>query len=252
MESDSDNHRSIGSRTGRAAITDLDLFASARDLEGRPPGDIVAWAAEHFAGRVTFATGFGVEGCALIDMIARRGLAVDVFTLDTGLLFFETRDLWERLQARYGVTIRAVRPEETVNEQAARWGPALWERDPDRCCQLRKVEPLGAALRGFDAWLSAARRDQTPDRARIPVVGRDPRFCLVKVSPLAAWSSADVWDYVRAHDVPTNALHERGYPSIGCWPCTTPAEKGEDARAGRWRGRDKTECGLHVQIRVAR
>ncbi|HEY7516599.1 MAG TPA: phosphoadenylyl-sulfate reductase, partial [Vicinamibacteria bacterium] len=123
----------------------------------------------------------------------------------------------------------------------------LWERDPDRCCALRKVEPLGRALAGLDAWVTAIRRDQTDDRATAGLVERDPRFGLFKVNPIVGWSSEEVWRYARAHDVPVNPLHGQGYPSIGCWPCTGRVLPGEDPRSGRWRGRGKTECGLHAR-----
>ena len=216
-------------------------------LEGRSPAEVLSWAAERFAPRITFATGFGAEGCVLVDLVARHDLPIDLFTLDTGLLFPETYSLWHRLEKRYGVTIRAVRPRESVDEQARSHGDRLWESDPDACCALRKVEPLRAALRGFDAWITAIRRDQTADRATSAIVERDLRYGLVKVNPLAAWSRADVAAYVRDHDVPTNPLHEQGYPSIGCVPCTSRVLPGEDPRAGRWRGRAKTECGLHAR-----
>ncbi len=121
----------------------------------------------------------------------------------------------------------------------------MWERDPDRCCELRKVLPLRAALEGAEAWISALRRDQTPERANAALVGLDEKFGLVKINPLVEWTSRDVWDYVREHDVPFNPLHEQGYPSIGCMPCTSPMRPGEDPRAGRWRGSTKTECGIH-------
>jgi len=226
---------------------EIEIIEAAGRLEGRPPSEILSWAAERFAPRLTFATGFGAEGCVLLDLIARHRLPVDVFTLDTGLLFPETYTLWRRLEERYGLAIRAVRPAQSVEQQAAVHGERLWERAPDRCCDLRKVEPLVEALRGFDAWITAIRRDQTADRGAARPVEVDARFGLVKVSPLLGWTSADVWSYVRAHDVPVNALHARGYPSIGCWPCTSAVRPGEEARAGRWRGRGKTECGLHVR-----
>jgi phosphoadenylyl-sulfate reductase (thioredoxin) len=223
-----------------------ELKQLALDIEGRSAEEILRWATTRFE-RVTFATGFGMEGCVIIDLIARASLPVDLFTLDTGLLFPETYELWRSLEARYGITIRAVRPQYTVEEQAALDGPQLWASDPDRCCELRKVLPLRATLNGFDAWVSAIRRDQSPDRADAPAVAWDGKFGLAKVSPLVRWTFEDVRAYVKAHDVPYNALHDRGYPSIGCWPCTTPVAAGEDPRAGRWRGRDKTECGLHLR-----
>ena len=219
-------------------------LAWAGALEVRPPQDILAAAAERYAPRITFATGFGVEGCVLIDMMARQKLPIDLFSLDTGVLFPETYELWRRLEGRYGITIRAVKPAFTLQEAQTVYD-RLWERDPDRCCQVRKVLPLRAELKQFDSWITAIRRDQTPDRADAKVAEWDGKFGLVKVNPLVAWSSKDVWDYVHANEVPFNPLHEKGYPSIGCQPCTTAVAPGEDPRAGRWRGREKTECGLH-------
>jgi adenylyl-sulfate kinase len=219
----------------------------AEALEGKPPAEILGEVTAAFPpGRVGFATGFGAEGCVLVDVAARAGLSIDVFTIDTGTLFPETYALWNRLEARYVLTIRRVASpaaDEPVLEGAA----PPWETEPDRCCELRKVLPLRAELGRFDAWVTAIRRDQTPDRANAAVVEWDEKFGLVKVNPLAAWSSRDVWEHVRAHDVPTNPLHERGYTSIGCGPCTTPVGAGEDPRAGRWRGRAKKECGLHLK-----
>ena len=224
-----------------------ELAEFSQQLEGQEPEAILRWAADRYPGRLTFASGFGMEGCAIIAMVARHKLPIDLFTLDTGLLFPETYELWARLEKKYGVSIRAVRPDRSVSQQAQAEGPALWERDPDRCCDLRKMQPLREALEPFDAWVSAIRRDQTPERADAPVVAWDGKFGLVKINPLVRWTSADVTAYIKAHAVPYNPLHDRGYPSIGCWPCTTPVKAGEDPRAGRWRGRDKRECGLHLR-----
>jgi phosphoadenylyl-sulfate reductase (thioredoxin) len=214
--------------------------------ESWPAEEVLAWGAERFAPRITLATGFGVEGCVLIDLIARNNLPIDIFTLDTGLLFPETYELWRQLETTYGITIRAVRPVHTVDQQAVAHGPALWERDPDHCCELRKVLPLRNALTGFEAWITAIRRDQTAERAYARVVENDRKFSLIKVNPLVTWTHDDVWGHIYAHDVPFNALHDQGYPSIGCHPCTAAVLPGEDARAGRWRGKSKKECGLHV------
>ena len=219
---------------------------AGRALEGKPALAILEWAVEQIGPKLTFATGFGAEGCVIIDLVGRHALPIDLFTLDTGLLFPETYALWRDLEARYGVTIRAVRPEQTVSEQATAPGPALWERDPDRCCELRKIKPLRAALAGFDAWITAIRRDQTPERATAKIVEPDLKFGLTKINPLVAWTHDDVWAHIYAHDVPYNALHDRGFPSIGCQPCTSAVRPGEDPRAGRWRGSAKKECGLHV------
>jgi phosphoadenylyl-sulfate reductase (thioredoxin) len=228
----------------------VDIDAATRALDGEPPLAILTWAATHFE-RLTFATGFGAEGCLLIDVIARARLPIDVFTLDTGVLFDETYALWRVLEAHYGIAIRAVRPEHTIAEQAAAHGHALWTRAPDRCCELRKSAPLRATLADFDAWITGIRRDQTPDRASAAVVERDRKFGLVKVNPLVGCTADDVWAYIRANDVPHSPLHDRGYPSIGCAPCTSPVVPGENLRAGRWRGVDKTECGLHTREKTS-
>lgn len=224
---------------------------AALSLAGRPAEEILRWAAERFAPRLAFGTAFGPEGLVVLDLVARHRLDVDVFTLDTGLFFPETYELWRQLEARYSRPIRAVRPALGVEAQAAAHGDALWARDPDRCCALRKVEPLREALRGHDAWISAIRRDQTKDRAAAAVVELDLRSGLAKVNPLLGWTSADVWAYLRERGVPVNPLHAAGYPSIGCRPCTSAVAPGEDPRAGRWRGREKTECGLHSRPRAA-
>jgi thioredoxin-dependent adenylylsulfate APS reductase len=223
-----------------------EIDSAAQRFEGRPV-EALAWAAERFPKRVTFSTGFGAEGCLIVDLIGRHQLEIDVFTLDTGLLFPETYALWRRLEERYDITIRAVRPAQSVPEQAKTHGDSLWARDPDRCCALRKVEPLRQALADKEAWVSAIRREQTRDRASARVVEWDERFALVKLNPLASFTHDDVWSYLRAHHVPVSPLHEQGYTSIGCHPCTSPVAPGEDPRAGRWRGRQKTECGLHAR-----
>ena len=230
----------------RTDATDLAEIGQA--LETATPLEILQWASERHGDRLTFATGFGAEGCVLIDLIGRHRLPIDMFTLDTGLLFPETYDLWRRLEARYGLTIRPVTPDQTVEEQAADHGPELWTEAPDRCCTLRKVSPLAGELAGFDAWITAIRRDQTATRAGAATVERDSRFGLIKVNPLVRWAKSDVWAHLQRHDVPYNPLHDQGYPSIGCQPCTARVAAGEDDRAGRWRGNAKTECGLHAAL----
>jgi phosphoadenylyl-sulfate reductase (thioredoxin) len=228
-----------------------EIAAADAELEGASLEAILRYAAARFPGRIGFATAFGPEGCVIVDAIAREGLAIDIFTLDTGLLFPETIELWETLERRYGLTIRAVRPAQNVAEQAAQHGRALWDRLPDRCCELRKVEPLREELSRFDAWISSIRRDQTKERASARTVERDAKFGLVKLSPLVRWTSEAIWDRIRERGIPVNALHSRGYPSIGCEPCTTRVATGEDTRAGRWRAFEKTECGLHARVPLA-
>ena len=222
-----------------------DLGAVSIALETAEPVEILRWAVERYGPRLTFATGFGPEGCVLIDLIGRHNLPIDLFTLDTGLLFPETRELWTELEGRYGLTIRAVSPVQTVNEQAVTHGDKLWERSPDRCCTLRKVFPLRAELSKVDAWVTALRREQTRERADAAIVEWDEKSEITKINPLVKWTKSDVWAYLKAHDVPYNRLHDKGYPSIGCTHCTTAVRDGEDDRAGRWRGTVKTECGLH-------
>ena len=230
-----------------ARWTSTEIAREAGRLEGRPPDEILAWAAAQFGAGIVFATGFGAEGCLLVDIIGRHRLPIRMIVLDTGLLFPETYELWRQLETKYGVAIHAVHPELTLDRQAAQYGARLWESDPDECCALRKVAPLQQALRGKDAWITSIRRDQTHTRASNRVVERDATFGLVKVNPLVAWRAEDVTAYLKEHDVPSNPLHAEGYPSIGCMPCTSPVAPGEDPRSGRWRGRVKTECGLHAR-----
>ena len=229
-----------------------ELARCATELEDRSAAGVLRWAVERYAHRLTFATGFGPEGCVLIDLIGRERLPIDLFTLDTGLLLEETRALWRSLEKRYGLTIRHVTPELTLDAQAQAHGDRLWQHAPDRCCAIRKVAPLETELARVDAWIAAIRRDQTPQRAGAQVVEWDARFGIAKINPLVGWTKQDVWRHIVEHDVPYNPLHDLGYPSIGCRPCTSPVLPGEDDRAGRWRGTAKTECGLHARTTAAR
>ena len=234
--------------TTQHAPSHRELAELGRAMETSSPEETLTWAADRYGSRLTFATGFGVEGCLLIDLIGRHELPIDLFTLDTGLLFSETYELWRRLEDRYTLRIRGVQPEWSVGAQAARHGGRLWDRAPDRCCEIRKVLPLQAELAKVDAWITAIRRDQTPERENAQVVEWDARFAIAKINPLVRWTRKDVSSYLLAHDVPYNRLHDQGYPSIGCVPCTSQVEAGEDDRAGRWRGHAKTECGLHGAV----
>jgi phosphoadenosine phosphosulfate reductase len=180
-------------------------------------------------------------------MLAVSDVRTRVFYLDTDLLFPETYALRDQLEARYGVHFERRTTSLSLDAQAADHGERLWERRPDDCCRLRKVEPLREMLSGLRAWVTGVRRDQSPTRAAVGIVERDPQFGLIKINPLARWSSQDVWKYIVKHDVPYNPLHDQGYPSVGCTPCTTPVQIGEDPRAGRWRGLNKTECGIHKE-----
>jgi phosphoadenosine phosphosulfate reductase len=207
--------------------------------------ELLDWALHRFERRVAVASAFGPEGMVLIDIALRLRPDVHVFTLDTGLFFPETYELMDEVERRYGIKIERLKPTLTVDEQAAAHGASLWLRTPDRCCAMRKIEPLRKKLSALEAWIAAIRRDQTPDRAHAQKVEWDAKFGLIKINPLCDWTSDMVWDYVRANDLPYNPLHDRGYPSIGCAPCTQPVQPGDDPRSGRWAGLAKTECGLH-------
>ncbi len=223
----------------------------AQSMEGWAALDILKWASTSFSKRVTCATGFGPEGCVLIDLIGRHQLPIDLFTLDTGLLFQETYTLKNQVEHRYGIVIRSIKPKLTVQEQANKLGPNLWDAKPDLCCEIRKVAPLRETLSAFEAWITAIRREQTATRANAQVVEWDENFQLIKVNPLALWSNEEVWKYLHEHKVPYNSLHDENYPSIGCTPCTSPVKPGEGLRSGRWRGKSKSECGLHDSQRIS-
>lgn len=231
---------SIGPHT-----TNEELKIISDGFEDAPPELILRWASEEFGYNVALATGFGVEGCVLIHMLAHISRETRMFYLDTGLLFPETDALRDQLEARYGIRFERRASNLSLSAQAAEHGERLWERRPDECCRLRKIEPLLETLAGLRAWMTSIRRDQSPARTTAGIVERDAKFGLIKINPLARWSSREVWNYINEHDVPYNPLHDHGYPSIGCTPCTTPVQIGEDPRSGRWRGRAKTECGLH-------
>jgi phosphoadenosine phosphosulfate reductase len=227
-------------------ITADDIDTASRSLEGKSPQAVLRWAVAEFHPRLTMATAFGAEGCCIIHMLAEIEPNVRIFNLESGYQFQETLDLRERIKDRYGIEVEYIRPELTVAEYEEEHGGPLYTIRPDQCCHDRKVLPLRRAVEGYDAWISAIRGDQTAQRAAARVVQWDAKFSLVKVNPLLGWTKKDVWSFIMKHDVPYNPLHDRNYPSIGCWPCTRPITEGEDERAGRWAGNVKKECGLHV------
>ncbi|MDE3075698.1 MAG: phosphoadenylyl-sulfate reductase [Chloroflexota bacterium] len=229
----------------------LDLQQLNQRFSSAPAESVLQWVDQTFAPDVALACSFGgLAGMVLVDMAARLSLRFEIFYLDTDLLFPQTYALVERVKERYGLQPVAYSPDLSLSAQAARYGDELWRWDPDRCCALRKVEPNRRALEGKRAWVTGIRRDQTPSRWSKPLVEWDTRFELVKVNPLAAWSEAEVREYIRRYDVPYNPLLDRGLPSIGCLPCTRAVQPGEDPRAGRWSGFEKTECGLHFESGV--
>lgn len=216
-------------------------------------------------GDVIFLTAFGPEGCVLLEMIAaliasnklkadrvatnlnqlgsKQG-KIAIANLDTGYQFKETLELKEQLEAKYGLTIIMMEPELTVPEQDAAYGARLYERDPDQCCYMRKLKPLSKLLDKRLAWISSIRRDQTEHRATAMAFEFDKKFKLGKINPLIKWSKSDIWKYIHEHKIPYNLLLDQGYESIGCEPCTSP---GDDRKGSRWAGKDKIECGLHIQ-----
>lgn len=230
-----------------ALITDEELERAAEELEGKNPEEAIRWGAEKFSDSITMASSFGAEDVVLLHMITRIKPDLEVFYLDTGFHFKETQELKEIWKLNYGINLKEYSSPESVEDFKAKFGVGIPSENPDLCCGLRKVEPLTRALEGRRAWITGLRREQAPTRRGIKKVERDRKFPhLIKINPLADWTSDRVWEYIKAHDIPYNPLHERGYPSIGCEPCTKQVRTGEDPRSGRWAGKEKTECGLHM------
>lgn len=223
------------------------VFAGIHECaENWTPQRVLNWAFETFGNRVAISSAFGVEGMVLIDMASRVSKDFRLFTIDTEFLFPETYALMDRIEEKYGITIEKVFPLLSPEEQERIHGAALWGREPDQCCNLRKVEPLRRKLSELGAWITSIRRDQTSIRSAARRIEWDAKFNLLKINPIVDWSSKQVWRYIHEHDVPYNTLHDRDYPSIGCTHCTRAVRPGEDPRAGRWSGFAKTECGLHI------
>ena len=205
-------------------------------LEGSSAREVVAWAVDTFGEGLVLASSF--SDCVLIDVATQVAPDLEVAFLDTQYHFPETLEYLEDVRARFALNLRIVRPRVETDE--------LWRSDTDTCCLVRKVEPLNRALEGKAAWMTGLRRVESPTRAAAPIVSWDDRRGLAKVNPLAAWTDEEVRFYVRERGLPEHPLASRGYPSIGCWPCTSPVKPGDDPRSGRWKGSDKTECGLHL------
>ncbi len=213
--------------------------------------EILAWAWKQFGPRAAIGTSFQGAGLVMMHIAHRCGLAFPIFTLDTGLLFPETLDAKKRLEDFFGFKIESLRPDLTVEQQNEAQGPELWKSDPDLCCTMRKVYPLRDKLSDLDCWITGLRRQQADSRSGVGILelynfdesaGKD----IVKLNPMANWSKEDVWKYIQQHKIPYNVLHDQGYRSIGCAPCTQKTGSGEDERAGRWTGFKKVECGIHT------
>ena len=227
-------------------LSNLQIVGMQELAEAWSPQRTLAWAFETFGRNVAISSAFGAEGMALIDMASRVRKDFRLFTIDTEFLFPETYSLMDRIEEKYGIAIEKVYSMLSPEAQERTHGAALWSRDPDRCCNLRKVEPLRRKLSELGAWITSIRRDQTSARSGARRVEWDTKFGLVKINPIVDWTSKQVWRYIHDHDVPYNELHNQDYPSIGCTHCTRAVRPGEDPRAGRWPGFAKTECGLHL------
>ena len=210
------------------------------DLEAASAAEVVAWATQTFGSTVALACSFQKEESVLLDLLFEADPAGRAFALDTDLLFPETYDLLAQVEAKYSTKVERWRGP-SLTEQAAEHGEALWKRDPSLCCAIRKIGPLKEGLTGLSAWITGIRRDQSPARANAKKVEWDEQFGLVKINPLADWSDKDVWREIAARSLPYHPLHDQGFASIGCVPCTNPGE----GREGRWAGTAKVECGLH-------
>ncbi|MCR8645762.1 phosphoadenylyl-sulfate reductase [Paenibacillus sp. N1-5-1-14] len=220
------------------------IAQKSEEFEQDTPENIIKWAVDTFP-NITFACSFGAEDVVLVDMLQKISPTSDIFYLDTNVHFKETYETRNRLEEYYGLKFVQVLPKLTLAEQAAEHGDELWKSNPNACCNIRKVDPLTTILRNYEAWITGIRRDQAPTRANAKKIEYDTKFGLIKFNPIANWSSDDVWNYIRAHGLIYNPLHDQHYPSIGCEHCTRQVMPGEDPRAGRWSDSDKTECGLH-------
>jgi phosphoadenosine phosphosulfate reductase len=223
------------------------LPAVALNARSASAEEVLRWAVKYFPKDMALASSFGAEDQVLLDLTSKLNAPLRVFTLDTGFLFPATYSLIAISERKYGVQVERAKSALTPGQQEEQYGPALWSRDPDQCCDLRKVVPLKSKLGQLRAWVTGIRRDQAPARANAKKVEWDQRFGLVKFNPLVDWTWDQVWAYIRANQVPYNPLHDRNYPSIGCRHCTRQVMPGEDLRAGRWAGQGKIECGLHLK-----
>jgi phosphoadenosine phosphosulfate reductase len=229
---------------------DLDVHAQAEQFENSSLEEILSWTWERFGAQAAIGTSYQGSGLVIIHHARKLGLDFPVFTIDTGLLFPETVALKQRLEDFFGISIESLQPAQTVAEQHATYGGDLWMTNPDTCCTLRKVLPLQQKLSHLDVWITGLRRNQSDTRAKTGILelyefDKLRERHLLKLNPMANWSREAVWDYLRANKIPYNPLHDRGYRSIGCWPCTK-VTGGEGERAGRWEGFEKTECGIHT------
>lgn len=232
-------------------LTEAEIQALNEEFRDGDAEKILRWAWDYFGAKAAIGTSFQGAGLVMIDLARRAGLKFPVFTIDTGFLFPETIALKVRLEQFFDLTIEAIEPDLSIEQQNASFGPELWKREPDTCCTMRKVVPLQSKLGDLAGWLTGLRRDQSSTRAEIafielytvdPNSGRE----IVKLNPMANWSRKEIWDYLHANNIPYNPLHDQGYRSIGCWPCTKKSLESSNERSGRWTGFNKSECGIHT------
>lgn len=222
-------------------------------LKNSSPTEILEFAAQEFKSKIRFASSMGVEDQVITHIIAKEKIPVEIFTLDTGRMFHETYELIEKTEARYDITINIYFPDATeVEDMVNAKGINLFYKSIENrkmCCGIRKIKPLKRALEGMDAWVTGLRREQSPTRNDMQVVEWDEANQLIKINPLLEWTEQQTWDFVNQHKIPYNALHDKGFPSIGCQPCTRAIQPGEDIRSGRWwwENPDTKECGLHLK-----
>jgi phosphoadenosine phosphosulfate reductase len=208
--------------------------------------DVIKWAYREYGDDIVYACSFGAEGIVLIDLISKVNKTAKIIFLDTELHFSETYELIDKVKQRYpSLKIELVKPQHSLEEQAKWYGEELWKHNPNLCCHMRKVVPLKEALGEVKAWFSGLRREQSFTRRNTQYLNKDDKFQKVKICPLIHWTSEDIMTYIDLNRLPYNPLHDKGYPSIGCAPCTKPVLDNGDSRAGRWAGQSKTECGLH-------
>lgn len=218
-----------------------------KQFEVAGPDQVLLWGFRTFGTDMVLGTGFGPSGMFLIYRLWELGVEVPIFYLDTHMLFDETYELRDRVEERFDIDITRVSSDLSLEEQAEKFGEKLWEKKPNRCCHLRKVLPLRNYLSDKKAWVTGLRRSQSERRRQTQFVEWDPENKVIKINPLANWTSEQVWSYIRSKGLPYNPLHDEGYPSIGCIPCTQVVESDtEDERLGRWKGLEKTECGIHL------
>lgn len=225
--------------------TIVDLPTISNSLENSTPQEILQWAVNTYYPKLTMATAFGAEGCVLLAMLSDIKPLIRVFNLETGYQFKETLELRDIIHKKYDIEVEFIKAYETIEEMESRLGGPIYNIRPDECCHIRKIEPLKQTLIGWNAWITAIRRDQTSYRASANIVEWDNKFNLVKINPLANYTKQEIWKFITENDVPYNTLYNQGFSSIGCWPCTNRVTEGIDDRAGRWTGFEKTECGIH-------